>query len=176
MASPAGLEPATLCLEGRCSIHLSYGLVEDHFNSDPGRALCDNDLDIVPPMTRQTYKHAYETAKADLLERLKKRARLDQEIRKLRDSLKALGELCGADPQELDKLLLSEGFSADPIRRLFQIHKSPLHPTDIRENLLKMGIGREQVNLLSSIHTVLRRMVEGGEIEKTQDARFRGLT
>src|SRR6266481_7682787 len=23
MASPAGLEPATLCLEGRCSIHLS---------------------------------------------------------------------------------------------------------------------------------------------------------
>jgi hypothetical protein len=26
MASPAGLEPATLCLEGRCSIQLSYGL------------------------------------------------------------------------------------------------------------------------------------------------------
>lgn len=26
LASPAGLEPATLCLEGRCSIHLSYGL------------------------------------------------------------------------------------------------------------------------------------------------------
>jgi hypothetical protein len=26
VASPAGLEPATLCLEGRCSIQLSYGL------------------------------------------------------------------------------------------------------------------------------------------------------
>ncbi len=25
MAIPAGLEPATLCLEGRCSIQLSYG-------------------------------------------------------------------------------------------------------------------------------------------------------
>ena len=25
MAPPAGLEPATLCLEGRCSIQLSYG-------------------------------------------------------------------------------------------------------------------------------------------------------
>jgi hypothetical protein len=25
MARPAGLEPATLCLEGRCSIQLSYG-------------------------------------------------------------------------------------------------------------------------------------------------------
>ena len=27
MAIPAGLEPATLCLEGRCSIRLSYGIV-----------------------------------------------------------------------------------------------------------------------------------------------------
>jgi hypothetical protein len=25
LAIPAGLEPATLCLEGRCSIQLSYG-------------------------------------------------------------------------------------------------------------------------------------------------------
>jgi hypothetical protein len=25
--SPAGIEPATLCLEGRCSIQLSYGLL-----------------------------------------------------------------------------------------------------------------------------------------------------
>src|SRR5262245_51587999 len=25
LVGPAGLEPATLCLEGRCSIHLSYG-------------------------------------------------------------------------------------------------------------------------------------------------------
>jgi hypothetical protein len=27
LVGPAGLEPATLCLEGRCSIHLSYGPV-----------------------------------------------------------------------------------------------------------------------------------------------------
>ena len=37
MVSPAGIEPATLCLEGRCSIQLSYGLLEEivaaeHFN------------------------------------------------------------------------------------------------------------------------------------------------
>jgi hypothetical protein len=36
-----------------------------------------------------------------------------------------------------------------------------------------MGIGRDQVNLLSSIHTVLRRLVAAGEIEKTADLRFR---
>jgi hypothetical protein len=27
LAIPAGLEPATLCLEGRCSIQLSYGIM-----------------------------------------------------------------------------------------------------------------------------------------------------
>src|SRR5215831_5710575 len=32
MVGPAGIEPATLCLEGRCSIQLSYGPLS-HFNS-----------------------------------------------------------------------------------------------------------------------------------------------
>jgi hypothetical protein len=36
-----------------------------------------------------------------------------------------------------------------------------------------MGIGVGQVNLLSSIHTVLRRMAEGGEIGRTDDGKFR---
>jgi hypothetical protein len=130
-------------------------------------------------MSRHTYKQAYETAKLELLQRLQKRERLDQEIRKLRETLKPLGELCGADPGEIDKLLLIEGFAVDSrlgftdaIRRLFRIHKTPLNPTEIRDDLLKIGIGREQVNLLSSIHTVLRRMVEAGEIEKTEDGSF----
>ena len=133
-------------------------------------------------MVRHTYKQAYETAKLELLQALQKRDQLDQKIRKLKHSLKALGELCGADPEEIDKLLLVEGFAVDSrrgfteaIRRLFRVHKAPLHPTEVRNDLLKLGIGEGQVNLLSSIHTVLRRMVEGGEIEKTADGRFRAL-
>jgi len=41
---------------------------------------------------------------------------------------------------------------------------------------LKIGVGRGQVNLLSSIHTVLRRMVEAGEIEKLDGGRFRSVS
>lgn len=130
-------------------------------------------------MARHTYKQAYETAKLELLQTLQKRDQLDQKVRKLKQSLRALGELCGADPEEVDKLLLAEGFAVDSrmgftdaIRRLFRVHKGPLHPTEIRDDLLKIGIGQDQVNLLSSIHTVLRRMVEAGEIEKTDGARF----
>jgi hypothetical protein len=131
-------------------------------------------------MARETYKQAYAAAKLDLLEHLQKRDALDQKVRKLKQTVKALGELCGAAPEEIDKLLLVEGFAidakpvfTDAIRRLFRIHQTALSPTDVRDDLIKMGIGEGQVNLLSSIHTVLRRMAEAGEIEKTEDARFR---
>ncbi|MGZ4897236.1 MAG: hypothetical protein ACXVJ0_12180 [Candidatus Angelobacter sp.] len=131
-------------------------------------------------MARETYKQAYATAKLDLLQQLQKRDDLEQKIRKLKQTVKALGELCGADPEEIDKLLLAEGFAieakpgfTEAIRRLFRIHQKALSPTDIREDLLKMAICVGQVNLLSSIHTVLRRMAEAGEIEKTEDAKFR---
>ena len=63
------------------------------------------------------------------------------------------------------------GFT-EAIRRLFRIHQTALSPTDVRDDLIKMGIGDGQVNLLSSIHTVLRRMAEAGEIEKTEDGTF----
>jgi hypothetical protein len=131
-------------------------------------------------MARETYKQAYAAAKFDLLEKLQKRDNLDQQIRKLRQTVRALGELCGAPAEDLDKLLLVEGFAIDAkpgfteaIRRLFRIHQTPLSPTEIRADLVKMGIGVGQVNLLSSIHTVLRRMAEAGEVEKTEDAKFR---
>jgi hypothetical protein len=129
-------------------------------------------------MPRQTYKNAYEAAKADLLRLTEKRQRLDSEIRKLHASLKVLGELCGIAPEEINQLLFEEGIDSslgftDSIRRIFRTQNAPLKPPEIRSNLLKMGIGREQVNLLASIHTVLRRLVDSGEIKKTDDARFR---
>lgn len=130
-------------------------------------------------MARDTYKQAYETAKAELLENLHKRNQLDQKIRKLRLTLKPLAELCGADPEDVDKLLLKEGFVPDSpagftnaIRQLFRVNGGPLSPPEVRAHLLKLGIGQDQVNLLSSIHTVLRRMVEAGEIAKTGDGQF----
>jgi len=130
-------------------------------------------------MARPAYSQAYETAKLDLLKQLQKRDQIDQQIHKLRQTVKALGELCGAGPEEIDKLLLVEGFAlnstmgfTDAIRRLFRLHHKTLSPVEIRVDLLKIGIGKDQVNLLSSIHTVLRRMVEAGEIEKTENSSF----
>lgn len=47
-------------------------------------------------MACETHKQAYATAKLDLLERLQKRDDLDQQIRKLKQTVKMLGEPCGA--------------------------------------------------------------------------------
>jgi hypothetical protein len=131
-------------------------------------------------MTHDRHKQSYAVAKLNLFEQLRKRGHLDQQIRKLKKTVRALGGLCGADPKELEKLLLGEGFAIDSklgvtdlIRWLFGISKTPLSSVEIRDDLLKMGIGGDQVNLLSSIHTVLRRMAEAGEIERTEDWRFR---
>jgi hypothetical protein len=133
-------------------------------------------------MARPAYSQAYETAKLDLLKHLQKRDQIDKQILKLKQTVKALGDLCGAPPEEIEKMLLVEGFAinsttgfTDAIRRLFRMHERALNPVEIRDDLLKIGIGREQVNLLSSIHTVLRRMVEAGEIKKTDDSRFQSV-
>ena len=40
MARPEGVEPPTLCLEGRCSIQLSYGRVE-HLDYKPFTNHCN---------------------------------------------------------------------------------------------------------------------------------------
>ena len=97
-------------------------------------------------MARETYKQTYAAAKLDLLEHLQKRDALDQKIRKLKQTVKALGELCGAAPEEIDKLLLIEGFAieakpgfTDAIRRLFRIHQTALSPNDVREDLIEDG-------------------------------------
>jgi len=70
----------------------------------------------------------------------------------LKQTVKALGELCAPPPKRSTSLLLVEGFAidakpgfTDAIRRLFRIHQTPLSPTDVRDDLVKMGIGVGQV-------------------------------
>jgi hypothetical protein len=131
-------------------------------------------------MTLERHKQSYAIAKLNLLEELRKRNHLDQQVRQLMTTVQALGELCGADAEELNNLVVSEGLAVDVklgftdlIRWLFGISKTPLSLIEIRDNLLKMGIGGDQVNLLSSVKNMLRRMAEAGEIERTEDSRFR---
>ena len=136
-------------------------------------------------MTNKTYGDAYEAAKIDLLKSVAERNALEHKIAQLKQTVQALGQMCGADQSEIDRLLFAEGLAGedslerlgftDAIRRLFRISKSQtVTATKLRETLLKLGIGKDQVNLSASLGTVLRRLIDSGEIEKVGDVEFGG--
>ena len=61
MARPLGFEPKTLCLEGRCSIQLSYGRCPDSIEFPR-----DISLRIQPAMSPTMAYYARERAKGKL--------------------------------------------------------------------------------------------------------------
>src|ERR1700674_4190288 len=85
-------------------------------------------------MTNKTYGDAYEAAKIDLLKSVAERNALEHKIAQLKQTVQALGQMCGADQSEIDRLLFAEGLAGedslerlgftDAIRRLFRISKS----------------------------------------------------
>ncbi|SRR6266576_1944365 len=61
----------------------------------------------------------------------------------------------------------------DAARQILQAAKKPLAPIDIKQQLINMGKDlSDQKNVMASIHSLLKRLREGGEIE-TKD---NGLT
>jgi hypothetical protein len=60
----------------------------------------------------------------------------------------------------------------DATRQIFQAAKTPLAPTEIKQQLLNMGKELSgQKNVMASIHSLLKRLVASGEIE-TRDNRL----
>jgi hypothetical protein len=125
----------------------------------------------------QHYMLALEQAKQDLSQKLREREKLSDEINRLKQSIRLLGELAKLDPAEIDKWLavnfapVTQLGLTDAVRRAFETGSS-LTPVEVRDFVLNLGVGAEQVNLLASIHTILKRLIESGEIEKFGEADF----
>ena len=68
----------------------------------------------------------------------------------------------------------ADGLSiTDATRQILQTAKVPVAPTEIKKQLLNMGKDlSDQKNVMAGIHSLLRRLVAGGEIE----TRDNGLT
>ncbi len=126
-------------------------------------------------MTTDTYKQALKQAKDDLVHRIAalgdyqvKVAEAEREIMELRQTVAALARLCG-EPEfvEEDALGLTEA-----IRMAFRTHEPGMYGLgegmsahDVRTKLEAMGYAGRWGNVLASIHTVIKRLFDKGELE-----------
>jgi hypothetical protein len=126
-------------------------------------------------MTSDTYKEALKQAKADLAaqveilgEAQEAAAKAEKAIVELRQTVAALQRLCGqGEFVEEDALGIT-----DAVRMAFKTHEVGMYGLgegmsahDVREKLEGMGYAGRWGNVLASIHTVIKRLFEKGELE-----------
>jgi hypothetical protein len=115
-------------------------------------------------MSKDEYRRALDAAVSEYEKLTADRARLDSRISQLQHSIAALTKLCGFEPT------VPLGLT-DACRLVMRNSPAPLTPTELRDRLLSIGVDLTKYsNPLASIHTVLRRMRESGEVvERDRD-------
>jgi hypothetical protein len=132
---------------------------------------------------KDKYKKALEEAQRDLQMMRSKRANLlderetiddhlqdtDKEIKQLQETIESLARLCNIElPRGLlaQRLLLDPRFGlTDAVRQLLKKASSALTAIEVRDALVAGGFdASEYSNLLASVHTTLKRLVQSGEL------------
>src|SRR6266567_673985 len=136
----------------------------------------NHDIILLTHMDITTYKEALKQAKKDLSSRSQalavaqeQAAEAERDIVELRQTIAALAKLCG-EPEFVEEDALG---LTDAIRMAFKTHAPSMYGLgnglsahDVRTKLESMGYaGRWGDNLLASVHTVIKRLHEKGEVE-----------
>ena len=123
------------------------------------------------------YQDWYRNAKAERARILNEKQELlreienrDQQIAALSQTMKAIAPLVGEQPPEVDDADVPPGGMTDCIRAILQRAMEPLTASELRESLESLGFDMSSYsNPLATIHTVLRRLTESGEVETTHE-------
>jgi hypothetical protein len=125
---------------------------------------------------RRSYKETIDALQEELIELEESRSELkaklakaDTRVAQLIESIRTLSRLepplrqierlIGGDPPSRSGL-------SDAVRLVFRADPGLLFPTEVRDRLKASGYDIDQhSNVLASIHTCLKRMVEAGELE-----------
>ncbi len=129
---------------------------------------------------QETYKDALRIALSELSQAVVARnelearqLELDERIHKLRAGIVGISSLAGEDwgrlvrsnPNLFPDLQSTDAGMTDSIRKVLQSGDF-LSPVEVRSRLEALGFDVGQyTNILSSIHTILKRLVEAGEAE-----------
>jgi hypothetical protein len=108
-------------------------------------------------MTDADYRKALEAAAREWETLAAERAKLDQRLGELQQTIATLSRLCGYVPTVPFGL-------ADGCRLILMRHEAPLSATRVREELEAMGFElSKHANPLASVHVTLKRLVEAGQ-------------
>jgi hypothetical protein len=122
-------------------------------------------------MTRN-YKSELEEARRELTNMLMDAEAFQTRIAKQKRKVAALTELADVTEDSAAPLGLVEGIT-DAVRTVFRSAEKPLSPAEVRTRVEALGLPAQK-NILASVHTVIRRLRESGEIEPVGDVEFGG--
>ena len=109
-------------------------------------------------MSTADYQRALDAALRELEQAMAQRAALETRIAQLRQTVGTLNRLCGYEPTVPWSL-------TDACRVVLRSAAAPLTAVEIRNRLQTIGLDTTRyANALSAVHTVLKRLVETGEI------------
>ena len=132
-------------------------------------------------MTRDSYRRAFRDLKADILRVLKEREENEQklraadaELRRLSESVRAIGTLSGAESEEIEAWSNFDpnsqpGLTDAVLWALYSCKDgNPVIAKEIRDTIITRKIGEldKYKNALASIYTVLGRLVENEDVEE----------
>jgi hypothetical protein len=111
-------------------------------------------------MSKDDYRRALDAAVREYEALIAQHAELDARIAQLRHSIGALTKLCGYEPTVPFGL-------TDACRLVLRNSETPLTALEVRDRLRTIGVDLDKyTNPLASIHTVLKRMHDGGEVRE----------
>jgi hypothetical protein len=108
-------------------------------------------------MSHDDYACALDAACREYESLQRERAAIDLRLARVTATISTLSKLCGYEPT------VPLGLT-DACRMVLRGAGRPLTPVEVRDKLASFGLDLDRyANALSAIHTVLKRMVEGGE-------------
>jgi hypothetical protein len=109
-------------------------------------------------MSKDDYRRALDAAVREYERLIAEHAELEARLSQLRHSIAALTKLCGYQPT------VPLGLT-DACRLVLRNSSDPLTAIELRDRLVSIGVDLDtHSNPLASIHTVLRRLHEAGEL------------
>jgi len=115
-------------------------------------------------MSKDDYRRALDAAVREYERVVAEHAALEARLSQLKHSIAALTRLCGYEPT------VPLGLT-DACRLVLRNSADPLTALELRDRLVSIGVDLDKhSNPLASIHTVLRRLQESGElVERERD-------